>query len=125
MPAKIRSLHEITRDSETGAITGRTLVYPDTIVSAIHMPDGSRTLEDALEDLSDDSSVTTFNQDGSITKTMTNSGMIHTTVFGDNVITETCTYSDETPYYTQTTTFNQNGSITVVKEYADNTGGDD
>ena len=125
MPAKIRSLHEITRDATTGAITGRTLVYPDTIVSAIHMSDGKRTLEDALGDLADDSSVTTFNQDGSITKTMTKSGMIHTTVFGDNVITETCTYSDETPYYIQTTTFNQNGSITVVKTYADNTGGDD
>jgi len=125
MPAKIRSLHEITRDSETGAITGRTLVYPDTIVSAIHMLDGRRTLDDALGDLSDDSSVTTFNQNGTITRVMTNSGMIITTEFGDNVITETCTYSDATPYYIKTTTFNNNGSITVVKEYADNTGGDD
>ena len=121
MPAKIRSIHEIERDSQTGAITGRTLIYPDTIVSAIHMLDGKRTLDDALGDLEDDSSVTVFNQDGSITRTMTRSGMVITTVFGDNVITETCTYSDSTPYYIKTTTFNDDGSITVDKEFADNT----
>ena len=125
MPAIIRSLHEVTRSSGAdGDITSRTLVYPDTIISAVHMLDGRRTLDDAIAELNDESNVTTFNQDGSITKTMTTSGMIITTTFGDGVITDTCTYSDETPFYTKTTTFNDDGSITVSKVYADNTEGD-
>ena len=110
MPAVIKSLHQ--KDN--------TIVYPETIVSAVHMPDGHRNLMDEIEEWMDGSNTTTFNQDGSITKVMTNSGMVITTVFGDGVITDTCTYPDETPYYTQTTTFNQDGSITTLKVYADN-----
>lgn len=126
MPAVIRSLHCVERDSGPyGKITNRTLLYPETIISAIHMLDGKRTLDDAITEFDDDSSVTTFNQDGSITKVMTRSEMIITTVFGEGVIIETCTYSDETPYYVKTTTFNDDGSITISKEYADNSGGDD
>ena len=100
-------------------------IFPETIVTAVNMPDGKRTLQGALDEISDESSVTEFNVDGSITKTMTNSGMIATTVFGNGVITETCTYADLTPYYTKTTTFNNDGSITVSKVYADNSGGGD
>lgn len=114
MPAIIKSLHDINNQ----------LIYPETIVTAIHMPDGQRDLVDELAEFKDDSNVTTFNADGSITKVMTHSGMIITTEFGDNVITDTCTYSDGTTlYYTQTTTFNDDGSITVEKVYADNAGG--
>ena len=122
MPAIIKTLHEIIRDPETKEITGRVNVFPETIVSAVNMPDGKRTLLDKLDEISDESSVTRFNPNGSITKTMTNSGMISTTVFGNGVITETCTYPDLTPYYTKTTTFNNDGSITVDKQYADNGG---
>ena len=126
MPAIIRSLHEVTRASDaSGAITSRRIVYPDTIISAVHMLDGRRTLDDAIAEFNDDSNVTSFNQDGSITKVMTNSGMIINTEFGENIITETCTYSDSTPYYIKTTTFSNDGTITEVKTYADNTGGDD
>ena len=124
MPAVIKSLHDITRDSETGEVTGRMLVYPETVITAVHMPDGRRTVMEEFEQLEDESSVTSFNQDGSITKTMTYSGMTITTQFGDGVITDTCRYSDQTLYYTKTTTFNQDGSITVSKVYADNTEGD-
>ena len=125
MPAVIKSLHDITRDQTTGEITGRMLVYPETVISAVHMLDGRRTLDDAIAEINDESNVTSFNQDGSITKVMTNSGMIITTEFGDGVITDTCTYPDGvTVYYVKTTTFNQDGSITVSKVYADNTEGD-
>ena len=110
MPAIIKSLHDINNQ----------LIYPETIVTAIHMPDGHRNLMDEIEEWMDGSNTTVFNQDGSITKTMTDSGMVITTVFGDGVITDTCTYPDETLYYTQTTTFNNDGSITVAKVYADN-----
>jgi hypothetical protein len=86
------------------------------------MPDGRRTLEDELEEIKDGSCEITFNEDGSITQEMTNSGMIITTEFGqaDGVITETCTYADGTLYYTKTTTFNNDGTITISKVYADN-----
>jgi len=112
MPAKIVSLHE--KDN--------TIIYPETIVSAVHMPDGRRTLQADLEALEDGSCTIEFNDDGSITQIMTNTGMIITTEFGeaDGQIVETCTYSDETPYYTKTTTFNNDGSITVSKVFADN-----
>ena len=110
MPAIIKTLHDIQNN----------IVYPDTVVTAVHMPDGHRTLLAELEEFEDGSNVTTFNADGSITKTMTNSGMVITTEFGDGVITDTCVYPDETVYYTQTTTFNEDGSITVEKVYADN-----
>ena len=113
MPAIIKSLHDIHNN----------LIYPETIVTSIHMPDGRRYLVDVLEEFLDGSNTTEFNQDGSITKTMTNSGMVITTEFGDGVITDTCTYPDSTVYYVQTTTFNNDGSITVDKEYADNSGG--
>lgn len=113
MPATIRTLKD----------KAGTIIYPETIVSAVNMPDGKRTLAAELDEIKDESSVTEFNADGSITKTMTNSGMISTTVFGNGVITETCTYPDGTLYYTKTTTFNNDGSITVEKIYADNTGG--
>ena len=115
MPAKIVTLH----DKEN------MIMYPETVIDAVHMPDGRRTLRTEIEQLEDDSSTTSFNQDGSITKVMTRSGMVITTEFGDGVITETGTYSDETPYYTKTTTFNPDGTITVLKEYADNTPTDD
>ena len=119
MPAVIRSLHEIQRNSITKEITGRTIVYPETIISAVHMLDGKRTLEAELGELKDESSVTEFNNDGSITETMTNTGMIITTVFNsDGSITETCEYPDRSTYYTKTTTFNADGSITVDKVYA-------
>ena len=113
MPATIVSLHD----------RSNALIYPETDVRAVHMPDGHRNLLAALEDINDESSVTVFNNDGSITKTMTNSGMIITTEFGeaDGEIVETCTYADETVYYTKTVTFNDDGSITVSKVYADNT----
>lgn len=110
MPAIIKSLHDINNN----------IVYPETIVTAIHMPDGHRNLLDELAEFKDDSNVTVFNADGTITKTMINSGMVITTEFGDGVITDTCRYPDETIYYTQTTTFNDDGSITVMKVYADN-----
>ena len=112
MPAKIVSLH--SKDN--------TIIYPETIVSAVHMPDGRRTLEADLEALEDGSCTIEFNEDGSITQIMTNTGMIITTEFGDvdGEIVETCTYADETPYYTKTTTFNDDGSITVSKVFADN-----
>ena len=113
MPAIIKTLHDINNQ----------IVYPDTVVTAVHMLDGKRTLQAEIEELEDESNTTVFNQDGSITKTMTNSGMIITTVFGDGVITDTCTYPDETVYYVKTTTFNNDGSITVAKVYADNSGG--
>lgn len=112
MPAKIVTLHDI--DNE--------IMYPETIVSAVHMPDGRRTLQEDIEELEDGSCTITFNNDGSITQVMTNTGMIITTEFGeaDGEIVETCTYADETPYYTQTTTFNGDGTITVSKVFADN-----
>jgi len=113
MPAKIVTLHDIDN----------VIMYPDTVVDAIHMPDGRRTLRAEIEQIEDDSSVTSFNQDGSITKVMTNSGMVITTEFGDGVITETANYADETLYYTKTTTFNADGTITVAKVYEDNTEG--
>ena len=110
MPAIIKTLHDIENN----------IIYPDTVATAIHMPDGHRTLMDEIEEFADGSNTTVFNQDGSITKTMTNSGMVITTVFGDGVITDTCVYPDETVYWVQTTTFNADGSITVEKVFADN-----
>lgn len=115
MPAVIRSLHNIEG----------TIVYPETIVTAVHMPDGRRNLLDVLELLKDGSCTTEFNDDGSITTTYTNSGISVLTEFGDAVITETATYSDETPYYVKTTTFNDDGSITELYEFADNSSGTD
>ena len=111
MPATIRTL----QDKAGGNI------YPETIISAVNMLDGKRTLDNALEDISDDSCVISFNN-GGVTKTMTNSGMIIQTTFANNVVTETCRYSDLTLYYTKTTTFNTDGSITVDKQYANNGG---
>jgi hypothetical protein len=112
MPAIIRTLQDNAGNN----------VFPETIVSAVNMPDGKRTLLAELDELEDESSTTTFNADGSITKVMTNSGMIITTAFSGSVVTETCTYSDLTPYYTKTTTFNADGTITVDKQYASNGG---
>lgn len=112
MPATIRTL--VDHDGNN--------IYPETIVSAINMPDGKRTLLSELDELKDESSVTEFNADGSITKTMSTSGLIITTSFASNVVTETATYADHTPYYTKTTTFNADGSITVNKVYANNGG---
>lgn len=111
MPAVLKTLHDINNN----------IVFPETIITAVNMPDGSRTLFDELEEINDESSITVFNNDGTITRTMTHSGMIITTSFADGVITDECTYADGTPYYTKTTTFNSNGSITVSKIYADNT----
>lgn len=112
MPAIIRTLQDKAGNN----------VFPETIVSAVNMPDGKRTLLAELDELEDESSTTTFNADGSITKVMTNSGMIIRTSFSGNVVTETCVYSDLTPYYTKTTTFNADGTITVDKQYAQNGG---
>jgi len=108
MPATIRTLQDKAGNN----------VFPETIVSAVNMPDGKRTLLAALDDISDESSTTTFNADGTITKVMTNSGMIITTSFSGNAVTEVCTYPDLTPYYTKVTTFNADGTITVDKTYA-------
>ena len=114
MPAKIVTLHDIEN----------TIIYPETIASAIRMPDGRRSLLAELDDLNDESCVTEFNNDGTITKTMTNSGMVTTTSFNnDGSITDYCEYPDGTEYFTKTTTFNSDGSITVSKVYADNSGG--
>ena len=113
MPAIIKSLHDINNQ----------LIYPETVVTAVHMPDGHRNLLDVLEQIEDGSCVTVFNADGSITKTMTNSGIVITTEFGDGVITDTAVYPDTTVYYVKTTTFTSDGSITVDYEFADNTGG--
>lgn len=110
MPAVIRSLHNIEG----------TIVYPETIISAVHMLDGKRTVQQAFEEIADESCTISFLQDGSIQKVMTSSGMVIKTEFGDGVITETCRYGDETLYYTQTTTFNDDGTITIDKVYADN-----
>ena len=116
MPAIIKTLHDIDNN----------IVYPDTIVQAVHMPDGQRTLMAEIEEIEDESCTTVFNVDGTITKTMTNSGMIITTEFGsDGTITDTCTYPDETVYYVKTTTFEDDGSIVVSKVYSDNSGGGD
>ena len=112
MPATIRSLI-----NKAG-----TNIYPETIVSAVNMPDGRRTLEIELDEIKDDSSTTTFNSDGTITKVMALSGLIITTAFTGNIVTETAVYSDRTPYYVKTTTFNNDGSITVEKVYANNGG---
>ena len=116
MPAKVISLHNISNE----------LCYPETIATAVHMPDGKRDLIDELEEIKDGSCTIEFNNDGSITQTMTNSGMYIVTEFGavDGVITETAYYSDATLYYTETTTFNSDGTITVDKVYEDNSGGD-
>ena len=114
MPAVIRSLKQ--KDG--------TIVYPETIVSAINMLDGRRTLLSTLDELVDDSSLTEFNSDGSITQTMTKTGMVKHTVFNsDGSITETCNYADTTNYYVKTTTFNSDGSISVNVIFADNSGG--
>jgi hypothetical protein len=124
MPAVIRTLHDVTRDTSEdgkGRIIGRTIVYPETIITAVHMQDGRRTLDEEFEEIKDDSNETSFNSDGTITKVMTYTGMIAVTSFGDGVITETCYYPDgETVYYVKTTTFNDDGSITTLKTYADN-----
>ena len=112
MPATIRSLV-----NKAGAN-----IYPETIVSAVNMPDGRRTLETELDEIKDDSSTTVFNSDGSITKTMTKTGLVITTSFSGSVVTETAVYADRTPYYTKTTTFNVDGSITTAKVYANNGG---
>lgn len=130
MPAVIKTIHGVERDRSEdgkGKIIGRTIIYPETIVTAVHMPDGRRNLLDELAEMKDDSNVTSFNNDGSITKVMTNSGMIIKTEFGAGVITETCYYSDgETVYYVKTTTFEDNGDITTLVTYADNNeGGND
>ena len=108
MPATIRTLVDKAGNN----------VFPETIVSAVNMPDGTRTLLDELDQLEDESSVTTFNADGTITKVMTTSGMIITTSFSGNTVTDVCTYPDLSPYYTKTTTFNADGTITVAKVYA-------
>ena len=114
MPARIVSLHN--KDNE--------ICYPETVISAVHMPDGQRTVETVLEEIADGSCTIAFNADGSITQTM-HDGMVITTEFGevDGEIVETCTYPDETEYYTKTTTFNSDGTITISKVYADNTEG--
>ena len=130
MPAVIKTIHGVERDpSENGKgrIIGRTIIYPETIVTAVHMPDGSRTLAEEIGEIKDDSNVTSFEDDGTITKVMTNTGMITVTSFGDGVITETCYYPDgETVYYVKTTTFEDNGDITTLVTYADNNeGGND
>lgn len=112
MPAKIVTLH----DKED------MIMYPETHVDAVHMPDGKRTLRAELEELEDDSKTIVFNNDGTITETKTNSGMYVITEFPpDGTVVETCYYSDETIYWVETTTFNDDGSITVEKVYADNT----
>lgn len=112
MPAKIVSLHNKAHD----------ILYPDTMIDAVHMPDGYRTLRAELEEMNDGSCEIVFNNDGSITQTMTNTGMIITTEFGeaDGTFIERCTYPDGTLYYTETTRFNNDGTITVSKVYADN-----
>lgn len=112
MPAKIVSLH--SKDN--------TIIYPETIVSAVHMPDGRRTLQADIEALENGSCEISFNADGTITQVMTNTGMVITIEFGeaDGEIIETCRYPDETLYYTETTTFNDDGTITISKVYADN-----
>ena len=112
MPATIRTLVNKAGDN----------IYPETIVSAVNMPDGRRTLETEIDEIKDDSSTTVFNSDGTITKTMAYSGLVITTAFSGNVVTETAVYSDSTPYYVKTTTFNNDGSITVSKVYANNGG---
>ena len=53
MPAKIVSLH--SKDN--------TIIYPETIVSAVHMPDGRRTLQADIEELENGSCTITFNDD--------------------------------------------------------------
>ena len=112
MPAKLVSLHNI--DNE--------LIYPETIVTAVHMPDGQRNLIDAIADINDESCTYAFNNStGGFTKTMTSSSMVITVTFSGNTVTEVCKYSDDTTYYTKTTTYNSNGSVTVSKVYADNT----
>ena len=112
MPARIVSLHNKADE----------IMYPETVVSAVHMLDGRRTLQAEIDELKDESCITRFNSDGSITKVMTNSGLVITTSFGDGSIVDTCTYSDGTLFYTKTTTFESDGSITVSKVYADNHG---
>ena len=112
MPAKIATLHNKANE----------IIYPETIIGAVHMPDGKRTLQAELEEIADGSCTITFNNDGSITQVMTDTGMVLTTVFGetDGSIVTTCLYSDETEYYTETITFNNDGTITKSRVYADN-----
>lgn len=119
MPAQIRTLHDIVRDSETGAVTARNLVYPETIVTAVHMPDGSRTLMEEMEEIKDGSCTVSDIGTAEVTQTMTNSGMVIKQTRSGNVITEVCTYPDDTEYYTKTITLNE-GGYTVATVYADN-----
>lgn len=114
MPAVIRSLHNING----------VIVYPETIVSAVHMLDGKRTLQSEIDQLLDESKTIVFNADGTITTTYTLSGLYIVTSFEEGAVVESCYYPDDTLYYTITTTFNPDGSISVVKEYADNSEGE-
>ena len=114
MPAKIVSLHNKDND----------LIYPETIVTAVHMLDGKRTLQSEIDQLLDESKTITFNNDGTITTTYTLSGLYIVTSFEDGAVVESCYYPDNTLYYTITTTFNSDGSISVVKEYEDNSEGE-
>ena len=110
MPAKIGTLHNKANE----------IIYPETIVSAVHMLDGKRDLQAEIEQLQDESKTIVFNNDGTITQTMTHSGMYIITEFEEGAVVETCYYSDDTVYWTMTTSFEQDGSIVVSKVYADN-----
>ena len=109
MPARIATLHDIDN----------TIMYPETIISAVHMPDGKRTLQAELEQIEDESRTIEFNADGTITTTYTNSGMYIVTSFTNGEVVEVCYNSDASEYYTMTTSFNADGSITVSKVYAE------
>lgn len=110
MPAKIVTLHNKANE----------IVYPDTIVSAVHMLDGKRTLQAEIDQLLDESKTITFNDDGTITQVWTESGMYVVTEFDEGAVVETCYYPDDTLYWTMTTSFEEDGTIVVSKVYADN-----
>lgn len=92
-------------------------VYPTTLSQAVYMPDNRTTVFDELEMLREDSSVTEFNTDGTITKTLGSGKIITTSFESDGSIVETCRYPEGDVYYVKTTTFESDGSIKVDVRY--------
>lgn len=112
--AKIEQLKRKIRD-ELGRVTGTETVYPVTRSSAVYMSNNYNTVDDVLAELQEVNETIKFNTDGSIVRELDGGGSI-TTVFGNNVVTETKVDGVGKTEYVRTTTFVSDGTIKISQE---------
>lgn len=88
-------------------------IYPVTTTEAVYLPNGVRTLDNALGDVMDQTAQIKFDGSGNITKTLANGNKVVTRFLLDGSIEETITNADGKVIQTKAIAFSD-GQIDIT-----------